>query len=227
MTNNVVLVIVAHPDDETIGMGGTIKRHTDQGDEVFVVSMTNGTGSRDTQFNSNAKIRKINSQKASDFLKFIWHEQFDYEDNQMDKYPLLDIIKKIEKVKAKLKPELVYTHSPTDLNIDHRVLSQAVLTAFRPQPEEICKEIRLFEVPSATDYGIDTINGNFSPNLFISIDKESWNLKSKALGAYDGEIKSYPHSRSMQAIKNLAHLRGNQVGIDMAEAFQMIRKICN
>lgn len=227
MTNNVVLVIVAHPDDETIGMGGTIKRHTDQGDEVFVVSMTNGTGSRDTQFNSNAKIRKINSQKASDFLKFIWHEQFDYEDNQMDKYPLLDIIKKIEKVKAKLKPELVYTHSPTDLNIDHRVLSKAVLTAFRPQPEEICKEIRLFEVPSATDYGIDTINGKFSPNLFISIDKESWNLKSKALDAYDCEIKSYPHSRSMQAIKNLAHIRGNQVGIDMAEAFQMIRKICN
>lgn len=225
MKNNIVLVIVAHPDDETIGMGGTIKRHIDQGDKVFVISMTNGIGSRDSNSDSNAEKRKINSNKASNILGFIWYEQFDFDDNQMDKYPLLKIIKKIEGVKSKLNPEIVYTHSSSDLNVDHRILSEAVLTAFRPQPKEICKEIRLFEVASATDYGIDVITGKFSPNLFISIDKGNWELKTKALDAYDCEIKSYPHSRSIEAIKNLANLRGNQVGIDMAEAFQIIRKI--
>ena len=225
MKNNIVLVIVAHPDDETIGMGGTIKRHIDQGDKVFVISMTNGIGSRDSNSASNAEKRKINSNKASNILGFIWYEQFDFDDNQMDKYPLLKIIKKIEGVKSKLNPEIVYTHSSSDLNVDHRILSEAVLTAFRPQPKEICKEIRLFEVASATDYGIDVITGKFSPNLFISIDKGNWELKTKALDAYDCEIKSYPHSRSIEAIKNLANLRGNQVGIDMAEAFQIIRKI--
>ena len=143
----------------------------------------------------------------------------------MDSYPILEIIKCIELIKDEYNPCLVYTHSGADLNIDHRVLSNAVLTAFRPQPKEACREIRLFEVPSATDYGVSEINGNFTPNLYVGIHINYWEAKLKALKAYKKEIKAYPHSRSIESIKNLAKLRGNQVGLEMAEAFQIIRKI--
>ena len=117
-----------------------------------------------------------------------------------------------------------YTHSGVDLNVDHRVVANSVLTAFRPQPNELCKELRLFEVASATDYGNSAITGSFSPNLFIDISNE-WPAKVKALEAYMEEMREYPHSRSIQGIKNLANLRGNQVGYDFAEAFEVIRKL--
>lgn len=219
-----ILVVVAHADDETIGMGGAIKKHVNEGDKVYAISMTNGVGARN-ESNSNVVIeRDLAAEKASKYLKFEWVKKFNFTDNALDHYPLLEIIQCIEKVKVKVKPELVYTHSAADLNIDHRIVANAVLTAFRPQPGEICKEIRLFEVCSSTDFGHVNITGSFVPNLFIGIS-ETWNDKFLALKSYDKEIMNYPHSRSIDGIKNLAQLRGNQVGLSMAEAFQVIRKI--
>ena len=142
----------------------------------------------------------------------------------MDSHPLLEIVKSIEKIKKIFKPDLVYTHSASDLNIDHNIVSRAVLTAFRPTPEESCKEIRLFEVSSSTDFGVASLNGSFNPNLFIDI-KDTWSSKQEALKAYVSELRAYPHSRSIEGIKNLANNRGNQVGYELAEAFEVIRKI--
>lgn len=224
MNNDVVLVVVAHSDDETLGMGGTIKRHANRGDKVVIMSMTNGVGSRHRNNQAEIKKRLIASEKASQILGFKWIERFDYPDNEMDKFSTLDIVKHIEKAKIKHKPSIVYFHSEADLNVDHRKLSSAVLTAFRPQPGEICKELRVFEVPSATDFGDETIIGRFLPNLFIDIS-ETWSHKLSALKAYSSEMRDYPHSRSIEAIKNLAKIRGNQNGLKMAEAFQIIRKI--
>ena len=119
---------------------------------------------------------------------------------------------------------MVYTHSGSDLNIDHRVVANAVLTAFRPQPNEHCRELRLFEVASATDYGNAAITGSFSPNLFIDITNE-WSEKAESLKAYSIEMRDYPHSRSIESIKNLSKVRGNQVGLELAEAFEVLRKI--
>ena len=220
----VVLVVVAHSDDESISMAGTISKHIKKGDKVFVISMTNGVGARD-----DANLNKINQRKnasvtASKVLGFEWGDCYDFTDNGMDSYPLIEIIKAVEKAKYKYRPTLVYTHSGADLNVDHRVISNSVLTAFRPQPNELCKEIRLFEVASATDYGNSSITGSFSPNLFIDVSNE-WPVKVKALEEYLEEMCEYPHSRSIQGIKNLGNLRGNQVGYDFAEAFEVIRKL--
>ncbi len=220
-----ILVIVAHPDDECIAMAGTIKKHINKGDDVLVISMTNGVGARNNSSDSIVKDRKYSADKASSILGFTWGERFDFKDNQLDTYPLLEIIKSIEIVKRKYNPKIVYTHSSADLNIDHRVITNAVITAFRPEPNEYCKEIRLFEVPSSTDYGNDFVTGTFLPNLFVSINDEELSLKIKALQAYKSEIREYPHPRSLESIKLLAKLRGSQVGLNLAEAFQIIRKI--
>ena len=222
--SEIVLIIVSHSDDETISMAGTIINHVKKGDKVYAISMTDGVSSRNDINKDLIEKRKKASIKASKILGFEWGECFNFGDNLMDKYPLLDIIKAIEINKDNYKPSIVYTHSISDLNVDHRVVANAVLTAFRPQPMEICREIRLFEIASATDYGNFAITGSFAPNLFIDISK-NWDLKKEALIAYSDEMRDYPHSRSIEGIKNLAKLRGNQVGLNLAEAFQVIRKL--
>lgn len=222
--NNNVLIIVAHSDDETISMGGTIRKHILSEDLVHVISMTDGIGSRETSSAQDLIKRKKASENASKILGFKWGESYNFSDNAMDSYPLIEIVKSIEKAKNKYNPNIVYTHSGADLNIDHRVVANAVLTAFRPQPSEACKEIRLFEVASATDYGNPKLTGSFTPNLFVDITN-TWDSKLNALKAYNDEMRDYPHSRSIDAIKNLAKIRGNQVGYGIAEAFEIIRKL--
>ena len=220
----IVLVVVAHPDDESISMGGTIYKHTEKGDKVYVISMTDGVSARSNVNKDDVIVRKKAADQASEILGFKWGQCFDFKDNLMDSYSMLDIVKAIEESKKEYKPTLVYTHSSADLNVDHRVVTHAVLTAFRPQPMEICKEIRLFEVASATDYGAKSVTGSFNPNLFVNISN-FWKLKSNALDAYSTEIRKSPHSRSKEGIKNLAKLRGSQVGFNLAEAFEVVRKL--
>ena len=219
-----VLVVVAHSDDESISMAGTISKHVKNGDKVFVVSMTDGVGSRDESDLKEISDRKKASLLASKVLGFEWGECYNFNDNAMDAYPLVEIVKAVEKAKQKYNPSLVYTHSSADLNVDHRVVANAVLTAFRPQPNERCKELRLFEVASSTDYGNSAITGSFCPNLFIDITNE-WSQKANSLLVYSAEMREYPHSRSIESIKNLSKLRGNQVGLEFAEAFEVLRKI--
>jgi LmbE family N-acetylglucosaminyl deacetylase len=219
-----ILIVVAHTDDETIGMGGTIANHTKDGDKVFAVSMTDGVGSRDALDTSDINQRVIAADKAARILGFEWLEAGKFLDNEMDKYSLIEVVKFIENIKNLSKPDIVYTHSSSDLNIDHRVVSEAVLTAFRPQPKEICREIRAFEVSSATDYGHKSVTGSFYPNLFIDITN-TWDEKLLALKEYAYEMREYPHTRSYKGIESLSKIRGNQVGLHQAEAFEIIRKI--
>lgn len=224
MKSEVVLIVVAHADDETIAMGGTIARHIAQGDQVAVISMTDGVGARLDATQSGAHERNASAMEAAKLLGFRWFKRFDFQDNGLDTHPLLDIVQAIEEVKKTVQPTLVYCHSGADLNVDHRIVGQAVLTAFRPQPGEACRELRLFEVASATDYGNPAVTGTFSPNLYINVGPY-WEVKEAALMAYRQEMREAPHSRSIEGIKALAKYRGHQVGLEKAEAFQVIRKI--
>jgi LmbE family N-acetylglucosaminyl deacetylase len=221
--SKIILVVVAHRDDEVLGLGGTIARHNKNGDKVYAVSMTDGISSR-AYDSRQISVRNQASIKASNILGFEWLDEKIFPDNAMDSVPLIDVVRVLERVKLEIKPNLVYTHSVADLNIDHRVICNATLTAFRPQPEEMWNEIRSFEVPSSTDYGHKSITGEFNPNLYIDI-AETWDLKLSALKEYSLEMRSAPHARSYQGLLNLASYRGNQVGLCCAEAFEIIRKI--
>jgi LmbE family N-acetylglucosaminyl deacetylase len=222
--SHIVLVIVAHRDDETLGLGGTIARHIENGDIVYAISMTDGEGARGEENEKKIKARLKDSIMAGKILGLTWLEGFNFPDNALDTVPLLAITKVIEKAKSLTKPTLIYTHSSADLNIDHRIVSQATLTAFRPQPNEVWQEIRSFEIPSATDYGHKSITNFFHPNLYIDITK-TWNKKLTAINEYKMEMRSAPHSRSVEGLENLAKYRGNQAGVFYAEAFEIIRKI--
>ena len=217
-----VIVIVAHSDDETLGAGGTLAKHNNNGDNVYAVSMTDGVSSREVAASSIAS-RWDAAKEAAKKIGFTWLTPGNFPDNAMDTVPLLEIIKFIEKIKKEVKPDIIYTHSSTDLNIDHQLVNKATLTAFRPQANEIYTEIRTMEIPSSTDYS-SSENSKFSPNLFVNI-KDTWHTKLKALQAYKEEMKESPNSRSYEGLENLAKLRGNQVGLSHAEAFKIIRKI--
>lgn len=220
----VVLVVVAHTDDETLGCGGTIARHVQNGDKVFGVSMTDGVGARGKQGDDIISKRHEASINASKILGMKWIAGGEFPDNGMDTIALLEVAKIIEKAKSEVNPTIVYTHSCADLNIDHRIVSQATLTAFRPQPKEVWKEIRTFEITSATDYGRGSVARDFSPNLYINITN-TWKKKLAALKQYGMEMRETPHSRSFNGLENLAKYRGHQVGMLYAEAFEIVNKV--
>lgn len=221
-----ILVIVAHTDDESFGCGGLIKKLSSKKNIVRAISFTNGIGSRSKQNKKSDQInkRKESSIRASKILGFKWFEQFDYPDNEMDKVSMLEIIKKIEIYKKKFLPHVVITHNFSDLNIDHRIVAEATLTAFRPEPNSSCAKIITFEVPSSTDYRMLKRSNNFIPNYFVKIDK-FFAYKIKAIKTYKKEVKKSPHARSIEGVKNLSKIRGNQSGVKFAEAFEIIREI--
>ncbi len=141
---------------ETIGCGGAIAHHVKNKDKVYCIYMTNGVAARHFKTKDNLLYqRKKNSLLASKILGFKWLLDCcgNFPDNGMDKIKLLDVIKIIEKAKKKIIPHIIYTHFyPHDLNIDHRIVAEATLTAFRPQAKEIWKKILAFEIPSSTDF---------------------------------------------------------------------------
>lgn len=225
MKKKKILIVVAHRDDETFGCGGTIAKLAKEKNEIFVISMTDGVSSRNQSKNLEIKKRYKNSLLSSRILGFKWLENLSgkFGDNKMDNENILEVIKLIEKAKKKINPELVFTHFPDDLNIDHQIVANATLTAFRPKAGEKCEKIIAFEVASSTDYA-SFKKKIFTPNYYINIEK-FWKKKKLALKAYKQEVMKYPNSRSLKGIENLAKYRGNQIGLKMAESFQILRII--
>lgn len=215
-----ILVVSAHPDDETIGCGGTIAKHISQGDRVYGLSFTNGISSRDNikDYDTLSRDRERASDMAANILGFTWVRKGQYPDNMLDTIPLLDLAKYIEETKVNILPDIIYTHSSADLNIDHRRVHEATLIAFRAQPNETWQEIRAYEVASSTEWGIKA----FNPNLFVNIDSFI-SKKVKALECYLMEMRDTPHPRSISSIENLNKVRGSQAGFNYSEAFEVIK----
>ena len=232
-----VIIFVAHPDDEVLGMGGTILRHSQKGDFVKVVYLATGiTSRRSTNFqnsvsyeqneNKTNQIQKEiknlrnDAKKSCNILKVKDSKFYDFPDNEMDSVPLLKIIKVIEKEIKETKPDRIYTHHFHDLNVDHRTVFNAVMTATRPIRLNV-KEIISFEVLSSTEWNYPM---QFSPNYFVDI-KSQLSAKIKAMKSYKNEIRNFPHPRSVENIKNVSQRWGSVSGKKAAEAFEIIRKI--
>ncbi len=215
---NKILVIAAHPDDETIGCGGAIIKHIRNGDSVSVLTISDGETSRDV---NDKKQRNSNFIKAMESLGVKNFDNLDYPDQRLDVVSLLDIIQNIEKKISEIQPNILYTHHYSDLNIDHQITHKAVMTAARPLPNSSIKEILCFEIVSSTEWSVDDV---FMPNYFIDIESEL-DEKIKACNCYVDEMNIPPHARSIESIINLAKYRGAQVGIHAAEAFQAQRII--
>jgi len=218
-----ILVVAAHPDDEVLGCGGVIAKHVAAEDEVHLVFMADGVGARSSELDSEKRAREAAMYSASRILGVSSTICLGFPDNRMDGLELLDIVQPLEDILRKLRPELVYTHHYGDLNIDHQLTHQAVMTACRPQPSFYVREILTFEVVSSTEWQSPTAMP-FLPNVFVDISPYL-DKKFEALKAYDMEIREEPHARSLGGVKALASFRGASVGVDAAEAFMMVRSL--
>lgn len=224
-----VLVIAAHPDDEVIGCGGTIAKHLQNGDIVNILIVVEGQTSRQNNRNRDSlskelKELQIAGKEANKLLGAKNLNFLDFPDNRLDSIDRLDLIKAIEINIKRYNPSTIYTHHAWDLNIDHRRLHEAVITASRPIPGQIVKKILCFEIPSSTEWQSPGIYPSFTPNYFVDITDQI-NLKIKALEEYESEMREWPHARSIRAMENLIYLRGSQVGVEAAEAFYLVRQL--
>ena len=220
-----VLVVAAHPDDEALGCGGTIARHVSMGDEVALACITDGVGARGIVEGAWAKRQRAMTFSCGALgIKQVHHlGALANLDNRMDGVPLLEHVQKLEPIIAKVAPAVIYTHHGGDLNIDHRITHQAVMTACRPMPGSSVKAIYAFEVPSSTEWASETEQA-FRPNHFVDITA-TLDKKIKALEAYAEEMRPFPHPRSVEAVKALAAWRGASVGLMAAEALMTLRRI--
>ena len=225
--NRNILVVAAHPDDELLGCAGTIAWHVNRGDKVHILIIAEGATSRaDTEVNQNLENELVNLKtSAEQASRILGSDSLSFAglpDNKLDTIPLLDIVKIIEKKSKAISPEIVYTHHSGDLNIDHKLVSQAVLTAFRPQPSSTVKNIYAFETVSSTEWGNDP--QIFVPTRFVNITN-FLDKKREALLCYSNEMRQFPHVRSLEAVEALAKFRGASVGLEAAEAFIVIREV--
>ena len=219
-----VLIVAAHTDDEALGCGGTIAKHVEQGDTVYAVFLADGVSSRAGASKAEQETRDAAARRAHEVLGIKKSFMLGFPDNRMDSVPLLDIVQRLEAVLNEVKPQIIYTHHLGDLNIDHRITHQAVMTASRPIPGSSIKEIYAFEVLSASEWNTPGFC-TFTPNVFVDITAQL-ETKMNALSAYELEMREVPHTRSMGNIRRLAELRGHFVGLSAAEAMMAIRLVC-
>ena len=216
------MVIAAHPDDEILGAGGTILKHVAERDFLYILILGDGESARDNQGNIQKRVKQAQLVAKKIGAKGLVLEKLP--DNKFDSLPLLMITKTVEHTVFEIKPNIIYTHFASDLNIDHRLTFQAVLTACRPQPGFFVKKILSFEVLSSTEWRRKSPQTIFSPTEYVNVSQYI-EKKIKLMKIYRDELRSFPHPRSAEGIKTLAHYRGMEVGLDYAEAFQIVRSL--
>ena len=213
-----VLVLAAHPDDETLGCGATISKFSSQGDDVYLLTFTDGIGAR-SKGNRTSSLEEV-----SKILGIKKYKSLQFPDNEMDSVSLLSVVKEIEKFieEEGLNPDIVFTHSPDCLNIDHRAVYEATITAFRGMDKFNPVKIACYEVPSSSEW--NPVKKNFFANMFVDAS-EHYSKKLTALVVYQNERRNPPHPRSYENVMNVLKVNGASVGLRYAERFMIIREV--
>lgn len=214
---------MAHPDDEVLGCGGSLSRLAREGASLHVLIMASGLTSRGSTEEQALKILKEEAKKAAVILGVSSIEFLDFPDNAMDSCPLLDIIKPIETYLAKIDPDMIFTHHSSDINIDHDITQRAVLTAARRLPGTKPIEILAAEILSSSEFGLAT--RPLFHNYYIRLQEEDVKTALAALACYKGEIRDWPHPRSIDALTHQFRLRGAECGYAAAEVFEVLKVV--
>jgi LmbE family N-acetylglucosaminyl deacetylase len=223
-----VLVIASHPDDEVLGCGATIARHCDAGDEVTIVVLGEGATSRspDERQVNERRLACLHdeAQQAASVLGTSDLRLLQLPDNRFDTVPLLHVVQLLEPIVDEIAPEVVYCQHGGDLNVDHQVTFRAALTATRPVPGSPVKSVLSFEVNSSSEWSFGAFAPIFQPSVFVDVSA-TIDRKLEALARYRSELRSFPHPRSLEAVRARATCWGATVGVNAAEAFVPVREL--
>lgn len=210
-----ILVIAAHPDDEVLGMGATIKKLSKKKNKIHLCVVSEGTTAQ-YKDKKMIKVRREACIKSGKLLGISNFEFLDYPDMRLDTVPHIEMNNKIKKIIDHYEPKIVYTTPPNDLNKDHQVVFESTLVAIRPISSSV-KMVSCYELPGF-------VKNRFQPTIYEDVTKEL-SIKIKAFKKYKSEVKKFPHSRSIKSIENLAIYRGIESGLKRAESFQLVRSI--
>lgn len=220
------LIVAAHPDDEVLGCGGTIAKLVDNKAEVFALFLGEGVSARfplnqydSSEFKEQSEVRLNGAKEALSTLGIKDYRFGDRYCCQFDQSPLLGITKDIEAAIREFKPDTVLTHNPVEVNIDHKITYTAVENACRPQVDQSLRFIATFEIVCSGNF---TFDDSFRPNMYVDV-KNTWEQKMKAWRCYEGESREFPFPRSDHGLRTLAEFRGMQSGLELAEAFRIVR----
>lgn len=217
-----VLVVAAHPDDELLGVGGTVIKHVDAGDSVHVVIMSEGSSSR---YGDHMKSElRCAARRASEVMGSASLTFGDLPDQRLDTLPIIEVTQQIQRLVQEIRPSVVYTHGATDANRDHTVVSEATWTAVRPYSAPWVKRVVFFETPSSTEWGMPLTGKALVPNFFSDISQQL-TRKLQAMAEYESETRPYPHPRSLRALEERARHYGSLCGLEAAEPLVLARLV--
>lgn len=223
-----VLVLAAHPDDEVLGCGGTIARLSAEGKEVHILILTTGLTSRlGFDIERDLDSLKIHLQRAAKAGALLGAKSVNFAgfpDQKLDTIPLLEITQRIEEEIGRLQPDTILTQHGGDLNQDHVITYRATLTATRPMAGGCVRRVYAYEVPSSTEWSFQRFSPCFRPSVFFDI-ANTLELKIAGMAVYESESRDFPHPRSPQALQAIARRWGSVVGLNAAEAFELVREI--
>ena len=219
---NKTLIISAHADDETFGMGGTLLRLSEDSDtELHWLIVTKIWQPKWSASIIQKRENAINTLcEKIDFKSVI---RWDYEDNKLDTYPINDVQEDMMQLLDTLKPNTIFTPSIWDFNHDHRLVCDIVEMSAKSYYCPYVKEIIAYEIPSATEHSFKSMR-NFPPNLYYNVT-EYIKSKMELIRIYETELKEFPHPRSIEYVESLAKIRGGESGVHYAEAFHMFKGI--
>jgi LmbE family N-acetylglucosaminyl deacetylase len=219
-----VLAVAAHADDEILGAGGTLAVHRAAGHPVMLLILSTSGTSRPGTAHDHAQVqahRTACAQKVADLYRAEL-ALADFPDNRFDTVPQLRLAQTVEDAVRDWQPTIVYSHSAADLSRDHQLTATAVAAATRPQPGTSVRTVLAWEVRSATEWGI---HQPFRPTWFQPLTDDALALKRQALNIYASELRPWPHTRSLEALEHQVRARGSEIGVDAAEAFDVIRHL--
>ena len=221
-----ILVVAAHPDDEVLGVGATIKKMS-KDHEIYILIVTDGCSSQYRGQNVEKMIaeKKVMAKKAAELLGAKDVLFGDLPDMRLDTMPHTEVNAVIERAVDEISPEIVFTHHYGDVNLDHQMCYKSTMVATRPSTGSCVKKIYTYEVLSATEWQSSTAPHVFIPNTYVEVDDEMLDCKKQAMKTYTMEFRKYPHTRSAEAIDHLAAFRGQSVGVCAAEAFCLVREV--
>lgn len=222
-----VLVVAPHADDEVLGVGGSIARHSASGDSVSVAIMT-GHGenphplwTRETWVRGRAEAAKALELLGVDTLIF---EEIPAA--QVVEQPLWQLNAVTKKVLDEVRPDVLYVPFPFDMHKDHREIFHSFSVAWRPSNDAggLVREVYAYETQSETHWNAAYLEPGFLPNTWVDIG-DFLDRKLAALACYESQVQPWPHARSLEAVSHLARWRGSQMGMEAAEAFVLIRRL--
>lgn len=223
-----VLVIAAHPDDEVLGLGGTIAKYVEKGIEVALLIVTDGSTSQyrnSPRLNAIIEEKKLAIKNSCNILGINKIYYGNLPDMKLDTISHIKINEIIENVIDEYKPTIIYTHFYGDVNKDHRCVFESTMVACRPVPNQVVSKIFLYSVPSSTEWNIQNKDFIFTPNYYEEISEDNAEKKYNAMNCYKEELREYPHPRSIKYLKEKDIFEGNKIGINKAESFMLVRSI--